>query len=139
MKAQINEVKRMQFLAGIITEGELGVNILPNELGIKGKAKVEPAPTQEPAEEGKYKTQLIVNDKPVMEISTNHLPPPEELRDAFMELERKYRERFDFNDAELAVFDETGEKVGTLSKRDTFLRKRTVKVGTSYPETHGTV
>ena len=81
---------------------------------------------------GKYKIQLLIDNKAVMEISANSNPSPEELRDALTALEMKYKNKFDFDKAELIVLDPKGDKVGSLSKEDTFLAQKTTKTGTTY-------
>jgi hypothetical protein len=81
---------------------------------------------------GKYKIQLLIDNKAVMEISANNNPSPEELRDALTALEMKYKNKFDFDKAELIVLDPKGDKVGNLSKEDTFLAQKTTKTGTTY-------
>jgi hypothetical protein len=81
---------------------------------------------------GKYKIQLLIDNKAVMEISANNNPSPEELRDALTALEMKYKNKFDFDKSELIVLDPKGDKVGSLSKKDTFLAQKTTKTGTTY-------
>jgi len=81
---------------------------------------------------GKYKIQLLIDNKAVMEISANNNPLPEELRDALTALEMKYKNKFDFNKAELIVLDPKGDKIGGLSKKDTFLTQKTTKTGDTY-------
>ncbi len=104
----IKEAKRFQHLAGIITENK-----------------------------DKYQIQLLIDGKAVMEITADDNPTPEELRDALTVLETKYKDKFDFNKAELIVLDPKGNKVGSLSKKDTFLAQKTKKTGISYPSPGG--
>ena len=85
MKSMINEVRRMQVLAGIITEAEAGVNVINNPI-VKKQAPQAPAPKKAEPEapksvdptkvdwkyagsektdnKKKYVLRAILNDKP---------------------------------------------------------------------------
>jgi len=85
MKQQINEIKRMQFLAGIIEEAEAGVNVINNPI-IKKQSPQSPTPKKAEPEapksidptkvdwnyagsektrnKKKYVLRAILNDKP---------------------------------------------------------------------------
>jgi hypothetical protein len=204
MKKQINEIKRMQQLAGIITEAELGVNVIsnpiPNVIGDSGdfrvklkigdkyvlSAKASNNPSEgelhknlkalekefgnkydfEKAElvvldpkgkqvgsvkkqgatggsgerpDGAFKIQLKIDGKPVMTTTADGNPSPEELSNTLTDLEFSYKNKFDFDKAEIVVLDPNGKQVGSITKRDNFLRTKATYVGDTYPTTHGTV
>lgn len=202
--AQLNEIKRMQLLAGIIAEGEPGVNVIsnpiPDVIGDSGdfrvklrigdkyvlSAKASENPSEgelhrnikslekqfgdkydfEKAElvvldpkgkqvgsvkkpgatggsserpDGAFKIQLKIDGKLVMDTTADGNPSPQELSDVLFSLETKYKNKFDFEKAEIVVLDPKGEQVGSITKRDNFLRTKATYVGDSYGETHGTV
>jgi hypothetical protein len=83
-------------------------------------------------ENAEYKIQLLIDGKAVMEITADENPTPEELRDALTALETQHRNKFDFDKAELVVLDSKGNKIGSVSKKDTFLAQKTTKTGDTY-------
>ena len=149
MKKQINEIKRMQQLAGIINEGEPGVNVISNPIPTpagyywkereKQKAAQAAASNSASRPDGSFKIQLKIDGKPVMATTTDGNPSPEELSDVLVALETKYKNKFDFEKAEIIVLDPKGEQVGSITKRDNFLRTKATYVGDTYSTTHGTV
>jgi hypothetical protein len=135
MAQLIKEAKRFQQLAGIITEDGLGVNIISNPI-IKPKNS-SPKPTERP--DGAYKLELRIDGETVMDTTADDNPSPEELSDVLTALESRYRSKFDFEKAEIVVLDPSGKQVGSVTKKDNFLRTKAIHVGDTYPQTHGTV
>jgi len=138
MKAQINEIKRMQFLAGIIKEAPVGMNIISNPI-IKKPTTSAPAPSASKTSEGDYKLQLKIDGKVIMETSADDNPSPKELSDTLFALEAKYRSKYDFEKAEIVVLDPSGKQVGSVTKRNNFLDKKATSIGMGYTDFHGTV
>ena len=143
MKNQINEIKRMQLLAGIISldEAALGVNVISNPIPGPPSYYKDRKTTFKPAErpDGAYKVQLKIDGKPVMSTTADGNPSPEELSDVLTALESSYKSKFDFEKAELVVLDSNGKQVGSVTKRDNFLKTKATYVGDTYSTTHGTV
>lgn len=149
MAQLINEIKRMQFLAGIITEGELGVNVISNTIPKpaghywkereKQKAAQAAASNSAGRPDGAFKIQLKIDGKSVMATTADGNPSPEELSDVLAALELKHGNRFDFEKAEMIVLDPSGKQVGSITKQDNFLKTKTKHVGDTYSTTHGTV
>ena len=137
MKAQINEIKRMQFLAGIIEEAPVGMNMISNPI-IK-KPTTSASPTASKTSEGDYKLQLKIDSKVVMETSADANPSPKELSDTLFALEAKYRSKYNFEKAEIVVLDPSGKQVGSVTKRNNFLDKKATSIGMGYTDFHGTV
>jgi len=89
--------------------------------------------------DGAFKIQLKIDGEPVMTTTADGNPSPEELSNTLVALETKYRNKFDFEKAEIVVLDPKGEQVGSITKRDNFLRTKATYVGDTYSTTHGTV
>ena len=89
MKNQINEVKRMQQLAGIIKE-----------------------------ENASYTVHLKIDGKTVMSRTSDSNLDKKEISDNLTALESKYKDKYDFNKAEIVVLDPSGKQVGSLTKKD---------------------
>jgi len=140
MKQQINEIKRMQQLAGIITEAEAGVNVIKNPI-IRKQSTQAPAPASStPKKSGEsYTLQLKIDGKVVMETTADSNPSPKELSDTLFALEAKYRSKYDFEKAEIVALDPKGKQVGSVTKRNNFLDKKTTSLGMGYTDFHGTV
>jgi hypothetical protein len=138
MKQQINEIERMQFLAGILTEAPVGMNMISNPI-IKKPTTAAPAPSTSKTSEGDYKLQLKIDGKVVMETSADSNPSPEELSNTLFALESKYRSKYNFEKAEIVVLDPSGKQVGSVTKRNNFLDKKATSMGMGYTDFHGTV
>jgi hypothetical protein len=89
--------------------------------------------------DGAFKIQLKIDGELVMTTTADGNPSPEELSNTLVALETKYRNKFDFEKAEIVVLDPKGEQVGSITKRDNFLRTKATYVGDTYSTTHGTV
>ena len=140
MKQQINEIKRMQQLAGIITEAEAGVNFINNPIIRKQPAQPASSSPSTPKKSGEdYTIQLKVDGKVVMETTADSNPSPKELSNTLFALEAKYRSKYNFEKAELVVLDPKGKQVGSVTKRNNFLDKKATSLGMGYVDFHGTV
>ena len=89
MKNQINEVKRMQQLAGIIKE-----------------------------ENTSYTVHLKIDGKTVMSRTSDSNLNMKEMSDNLTALESKYKDKYDFNKAEIIVLNPSGKQVGSLTKKN---------------------
>jgi hypothetical protein len=94
MKTQINEIKRMQQLAGIIKE-----------------------------ENASYTVHLKIDGKTVMSRTSDSDLNVKEMSDNLTALESKYKDKYDFNKAEIIVLDPSGKQVGSLTKKNQMLPK----------------
>ena len=140
MKQQINEIERMQFLAGIITEAPVGMNMISNPIIRKQPAQSPATASTTPKKSGEsYTLQLKVDDKVVMSTTADSNPTPKELSDTLFALEARYRSKYDFEKAEIVVLDPSGKQVGSVTKRNNFLDKKATSMGMGYVDFHGTV
>ena len=89
MAGFINEAKRFQKLAGIIKE-----------------------------ENASYTVHLKIDGKTVMSRTSDSNLDKTEISDNLTALESKYKDKYDFNKAEIVVLDPSGKQVGSLTKKD---------------------
>ena len=112
MKQQINEIERMQFLAGIITEAPVGMNMISNPIIRKQPAQSPATASTTPKKSGEsYTLQLKVDDKVVMSTTADSNPTPKELSDTLFALEARYRSKYDFENILLPKWISFFEKV----------------------------
>jgi len=89
MAQLINEAKRFQKLAGIIKE-----------------------------ENASYTIHLKIDGKTVMSRTSDSNLDKNKMSDNLTALESKYKDKYDFNKAEIVVLDPSGKQVGSLTKED---------------------
>jgi len=89
MAQLINEAKRFQKLAGIIKE-----------------------------ENASYTVHLKIDGKTVMSRTSDSNFDKNKMSDNLTALESKYKDKYDFNKAEIVVLDPSGKQVGSLTKED---------------------
>jgi hypothetical protein len=88
MKHQLNEVKKLQKIAGILKE-----------------------------EDSSYTVHLKIDGKTVMSRTSDHYPRDQEVSDNLRALEDKYKDKYDFSKAEIVVLNKSGEKVGGMTMK----------------------
>ena len=89
MAQLISEAKRFQKLAGIIKE-----------------------------ENASYTIHLKIDGKTVMSRTSDSNLDKNKMSDNLTALESKYKDKYDFNKAEIVVLDPSGKQVGNLTKED---------------------
>jgi hypothetical protein len=89
MAQLISEAKRFQKLAGIIKE-----------------------------ENASYTIHLKIDGKTVMSRTSDSNFDEKEMSDNLTALESKYKDKYDFDKAEIVVLDPSGKQVGSLTKKN---------------------